>query len=1434
MVKGTAVEGLAVGLDVDIKGANQQLENELSKTTKMIGSVFSSSFGAGIATVAAGAVGAIAAMGAAMALTVGASAKFEDSFAGIKKTVDASDREFKSLALSVRQLATEIPIATAQLNQIGELGGQLGVETSGLPIFIETIAKLGVATRLSTETAALSLARLQTIFQLPEQDIDNLASSLVDLGNNFAALEDEILSTALRLAAGAKVAGATVSDTLAIATALQAVGVQSQAGGTAMARVFQAITIALQGGQKEMQVFAQVTGLGVEGFRNLASENPAEALNVFLIGLKKAADEGRNLVDILDQLGLKQQRTIRALLAVSVAGDLLTETLTTANIAYDLNIALQEEATKRFDTAKSQAKLMKNAFTELRIEIGNFFLPAYKALLEAITGTALAMGDNDKATEGMTNVLKAFVTIVGTASAAVMFLVGSMQAFKVKAAEAGMSATAFRVQTAALTLSTKQLQPALILAAKAMTILQLNMVPIMAAFAALTVLTMAYMGAKNRMKKSVEAYTQAEAARLTIQTKVIESTKRLNELTQEALGEGLDPDNVPAIIAERERGKILEENMLKLEKIANMQFLNIGMGKGDFEGVDEADDAIQIFNKVIDSRKELDAALDQQEASNIFPNVENLTKQFSNEFDVTMEQAEEILKRGFTGIREFLTLESLADPTVFKRANALFLGYQSSIDAASNQAILGSDKMSESNQELVRSFSKDSTAVKDIIDRIRRAGSQEEELFDSRINMLKQYNAERAAQGLTEMDQDIFLNFPEEQRKVFEFIFTAQQKTNDELDETVVSITDMANAFDKAEAAAGDFRQTIDDIEPPEIIDFEDLQKGVQRVKDLKTLLGAGIFQAVQAGFPALALDFAEGGIEAENLGEMIAIVESGFNDADGTITAMNESIMKSNEEVAQLVQNTAGSEEEILQHIQEKFGISVNQLDLEKDREAIARVFASMEKVAKGDKADFLALTKEVLDAERNIKDAKQEILDLENKILEINADLVHDTITITNAKRDEVTKAQALADLNEVLAKFGKEGVTTNHEKLEILQAELNIQRLTDKIENKRSKRQQKNIRDKKKEVEFLKKAVEQGVVEQLDLDVAQEELDAMQAPMDQKEKDILTLQKEIAQAELDVVKARKDSLSPEVISAIESYNKALDVTSDREEEIARLTDELVQKNQDLKFEQAEVANRYQEILDKYPEFKDKSVEIAEMIGIPQQVMQSALDGMGKTVDKFIEYVNFAKAYRDSVTGHEGDADDFLPPIKPLPIRDDKYLSDRAEDSEARRLAEEGNLHTYTPSIKMPVTPTYTRDFSGGPFQSDFEVKQPQGYFSEYMDKIFGDFKLPDYGNYSGFNMYNTQYGGKRYGGSVPVGKHAVVGEMGPEVIMSTPGGTSVFSNKTGAGGSGVNIQNMNLNITGLPADPITARKVAQNIQRELLKLEKEGQAGTGLLNR
>ena len=861
MVKGTGqgVEAVAIGLDVKLDGANEKLEQELSKTTKKLSAVFANATGAGFATAGAAVVGVVAALGAAMALTVGASTKFEDSFAGIKKTVNASDAEFKQLALSVRELATEIPIATSQLNQIGELGGQLGVKTSGLPIFIDTIAKLGVATRLSTETAALSLARLQTIFQLPENEVSNLASSLVDLGNNFAALEDEILSTSLRLAAGAKVAGATVADTLAIATALQAVGVQSQAGGTAMARVFQAITIALQGGVKEMQVFAQVTGLGVEGFRKLATENPAEALNVFLVGLSKASDEGRNLVEILDQLGLKQQRTIRALLAVSEAGDLLTDTLATANTAFDLNIALQEEANKRFETAKSQTKLFKNAVTELRIEIGNFFLPALKNILAGLTGTALAMGDNDKAAEGMSNALKAFIVVVGSLSAAIMFTVGNLALFKVMALGTGQTVGQVIKAFASLDIVTKGYSTTAILAAKATTILSAAIFPIVAALSAITIGFIIYQGAQTKATRAVEAYTKAEATRLALVSKSEENQRKLADAIQAATEAGEDPDTSPAVIAARRTGEILDENLVKMEKISNMTFLNIPTFRSDFE-LDEADDIVGSFDAIISKTNELDSALAAQSEGALFPEVAPLAEQFAEEFGISVEKAQKIIGGGFTSIREFLTLESMADPKVFAQADKLFSGYFQNISAASRQSTLGLSQMDADQEAIVRMMNGNVKAAEVITERIGRTGTAEEQLLEARLDMLERYNTlARETEGMEEIEEDIFLNFPEEARKVFDALFNSQDRVKEKTDEIVISTQDLENAFSGAMTAAVDFRQVIEDIVAPKIIDFQELEDGLQMVKDLNVLLASGVIKILEAGFPALSLDIAQG-----------------------------------------------------------------------------------------------------------------------------------------------------------------------------------------------------------------------------------------------------------------------------------------------------------------------------------------------------------------------------------------------------------------------------------------------------------------------------------------------------------------------------------------------------------------------------------------------
>ena len=89
--------------------------------------------------------------------------------------------------------------------------------------------------------------------------------------------------------------------------------------------------------------------------------------------------------------------------------------------------------------------------------------------------------------------------------------------------------------------------------------------------------------------------------------------------------------------------------------------------------------------------------------------------------------------------------------------------------------------------------------------------------------------------------------------------------------------------------------------------------------------------------------------------------------------------------------------------------------------------------------------------------------------------------------------------------------------------------------------------------------------------------------------------------------------------------------------------------------------------------------------------------------------------------------------------------------------------------------------------------------------------------------------------YGGIIPAGRTSTVGEVAAEKVMALPnGGAMVFAGPNAGRANGITVANMNVHITGLPADPLSARKAAINIRKELMKLEAEGTAGTGLRNR
>ena len=293
--------------------------------------------------------------------------EFESAFAGVKKTVEATDAEFSQFETDLRQMSTQMPMTASELAKITEAAGQLGIKNDSLMTFTKTMANLGVATSMSSDEAAIALARLANITKMNQENFGRLGSSIVALGNNFATTETEISQMALNIAAAGTQVGMTEADILGVATALSSLGLEAQAGGTAISKAIIMMANSVETGSKELEYFAKAAGMSTADFKRYFKEDATGALTAFITGLGNLKDE--SALKFLDDMGINEIRLRDALLRASNANELFTNAIKTSNEAWQENTALTEEARKRYGTTESKVQILKNTFTEMGLTI---------------------------------------------------------------------------------------------------------------------------------------------------------------------------------------------------------------------------------------------------------------------------------------------------------------------------------------------------------------------------------------------------------------------------------------------------------------------------------------------------------------------------------------------------------------------------------------------------------------------------------------------------------------------------------------------------------------------------------------------------------------------------------------------------------------------------------------------------------------------------------------------------------------------------------------------------------------------------------------------------------------------------------------------------------------------------------------------------------
>ena len=324
------------------------------------------------------------AVGAALVASAKGAIDFESAFAGVEKTVDGTEEQMAELKQGIRDLAKEIPSTTTEISAVAEAAGQLGIQTENILDFTKVMIDLGNSTNLSAEEAASSLAKFANVTKMNAKDYDRLGSTIVALGNNFATTEADIVSMATRLAATGELTGLSQSQILSLATAMSSVGIEAEAGGSAMSKLLKKIQVATETGGKNLENFAKVAGMSTEDFKKAFEKDAVSALSSFISGLNDTERNGKSAVAVLDDMGLTEVRLSNTILSLANASGVMNKAVKLGNEAWQDNSALTNEANKRYQTLKSKIQIMVNKIKDLGITFGNKLMPVVEKVTKKI------------------------------------------------------------------------------------------------------------------------------------------------------------------------------------------------------------------------------------------------------------------------------------------------------------------------------------------------------------------------------------------------------------------------------------------------------------------------------------------------------------------------------------------------------------------------------------------------------------------------------------------------------------------------------------------------------------------------------------------------------------------------------------------------------------------------------------------------------------------------------------------------------------------------------------------------------------------------------------------------------------------------------------------------------------------------------------------
>jgi len=320
-------------------------------------------------------------------------------------------------------MSKRIPMATTDLFGLAQSAGQFGIEAKNIASFSETVAHIASATDILPAQAE-KFAQFAAASNMPVENMDKFASSIVRLGNKFATSESNILNVAQRLAAFGseslyKMAPANI---LALAAAIKQVGTSSYSGATAAQQVMNKMAESVAVGGDSLAIFARTANMSSESFKTLFENDSMEALVRFIEGIKTLKSRGADANVVLNGLRLRGQRAKETLFKLSGASHELRRAIDQSNEAWASGNEHIIEAETRYKTLTSRFQIFVNELFDAGRKFGDIINKVVADMLPVFTEVVKFFGS-------LSDQAKKFIIIGGLIAAAIgplLLIVGSI------------------------------------------------------------------------------------------------------------------------------------------------------------------------------------------------------------------------------------------------------------------------------------------------------------------------------------------------------------------------------------------------------------------------------------------------------------------------------------------------------------------------------------------------------------------------------------------------------------------------------------------------------------------------------------------------------------------------------------------------------------------------------------------------------------------------------------------------------------------------------------------------------------------------------------------------------------------------------------------------------------------------------------------------